>query len=47
VIAAGADTEARAALYDDNTPLQLADRFAFRDGAAYLRELQGFARSGS
>ncbi|RQM17742.1 hypothetical protein DD237_001226 [Peronospora effusa] len=37
LVRAGADTEERAALYDDETPLQMACRFRFDDIAAYLK----------
>ncbi|CAH0481855.1 unnamed protein product [Peronospora belbahrii] len=36
LVRAGADIQARAALYDDETPLQMAYRFHFNDIAAYL-----------
>ncbi|CAI5709333.1 unnamed protein product [Peronospora destructor] len=39
LVRAGADTEARAALYDDETPLQMACRFRFDDIAAYLETI--------
>ncbi|KAG2819714.1 hypothetical protein PC129_g10506 [Phytophthora cactorum] len=36
LVRAGADVEARAALYDDETPLEMAHRFHFDDIAAHL-----------
>ena len=39
LVRAGADIEARAALYDDETPLQMAYRFHFDNVAAYLESV--------
>ncbi|KAG3114518.1 hypothetical protein PI124_g10411 [Phytophthora idaei] len=39
LVRAGADVEARAALYDDETPLEMAHRFHFDDIAAHLASI--------
>lgn len=39
LVRAGADLEARAPLYDDETPVQMAQRFHFNDIAAHLQSL--------
>ncbi|ETL44924.1 hypothetical protein L916_04884 [Phytophthora nicotianae] len=39
LVRAGADLEARAALYDDETPLEMAHRFHFDDIAAHLESV--------
>uniref|UniRef100_M4BMS0 Uncharacterized protein n=1 Tax=Hyaloperonospora arabidopsidis (strain Emoy2) TaxID=559515 RepID=M4BMS0_HYAAE len=39
LVRAGADIEARAALYDDETPLDMAYRFCFNDIAAHLEAI--------
>ncbi|CEG41934.1 ankyrin repeat-containing domain protein [Plasmopara halstedii] len=40
LLRAGADVEARAALYDDETPMQMARRFHFDDIAAHLQSVR-------
>ncbi|KAJ8524455.1 hypothetical protein ON010_g16663 [Phytophthora cinnamomi] len=39
LVQAGADTKARAALYDDETPLEMAHRFHFDDIASHLESV--------